>query len=148
VGEGEKQVELQTQSRTLGLEENIVFLGKRDDVPYLLNISDIFVLPSLIENQPLAVIEAQIAENAIIVSNTGGLPEMVEHWVTGIVAPAYDSEILCKNINLLLENEKYRKALGSNAKKWGMENWIPEEAVKRVVNVYQRAISKRREKSN
>ncbi|MBT2730214.1 glycosyltransferase family 4 protein [Bacillus sp. ISL-75] len=103
-----------------------------------------FVLPSLIENQPLAVIEAQIAERAIIVSDTGGLPEMVEHGVTVIITPAGDSEILCKNLNLLLSNEKYRKILGSNAQKWGMKHWIPEEAVEKVLNVYQSAISKRR----
>jgi glycosyltransferase involved in cell wall biosynthesis len=145
VGEGDHQAELQIQSRMLGLEENIIFLGKRDDVPFLLSLSDIFVLPSLIENQPLAVIEAQIAEKAVIVSDTGGLPEMVEHGVTGIVTPAGDSEILCKNLNLLLKNEKYSKTLGSNSKKWGMKHWIPEEAVEKVLNVYQSAISKRRE---
>ncbi|MGF6952599.1 glycosyltransferase involved in cell wall biosynthesis [Neobacillus sp. B4I6] len=144
VGEGDKQAELQIQSRTLGLEENIIFHGKRDDVPFLLSLSDIFVLPSLIENQPLAVIEAQIAERAIIVSDTGGLPEMVEHGVTGIVTPAGDSEVLCKNLNLLLSNEKYRKIIGSNAQKWGMKHWIPEEAVEKVLNVYQSAISKRK----
>jgi len=144
VGEGDKQAELQIQSRTLGLEKNIIFHGKRDDVPFLLSLSDIFVLPSLIENQPLAVIEAQIAERAIIVSDTGGLPEMVEHGVTGIVTPAGDSEVLCKNLNLLLSNEKYRKIIGSNAQKWGMKHWIPEEAVEKVLNVYQSAISKRK----
>jgi glycosyltransferase involved in cell wall biosynthesis len=144
VGEGDKQAELQIQSRILGLEENIIFLGKRDDVPFLLSLSDIFVLPSLIENQPLAVIEAQIAERAVIVSDTGGLPEMVEHGVTGIVTPSGDSEILCKNLNLLLKNEKYRNILGSNSKKWGMKHWIPEEAAEKVMKVYQSAISKRR----
>ena len=146
VGEGEKQAEFQIQSRTLGLENDILFYGKRDDVPFLLSLSDVFVLPSLLENQSLAVIEAQIAERAIIVSDAGGLPEMVEHGVTGIVTPAKDSEVLCKNINLLLENEKYRRFLGSNAKKWAMEHWVPEDAGKNVLNVYQHAISKRRNK--
>ncbi|QPA29989.1 glycosyltransferase [Anoxybacillus caldiproteolyticus] len=144
VGDGDKKAELQVQSKALGLEEDIFFFGKRDDIPYLLSKSDIFVLPSLLENQPLSVIEAQIAGNAVIVSDAGGLPEIVEHGVTGLISPAGNIEALCKNLNLLLENKKYRKALGSNAKKWGRDYWSPDKALENVLDVYQSAISKRK----
>jgi glycosyltransferase involved in cell wall biosynthesis len=144
VGEGDKQAELRVQSKVLGLDKDIFFFGKRDDIPYLLSISDIFVLPSIIENQPLSVIEAQIAGKPVIVSDVGGVPEIVEHKVTGLLTPAGDPEALCSNLNLLLEKESYRKTLGSNAKQWGMVHWSQDTMVKRLLDVYQSAIAKRR----
>jgi glycosyltransferase involved in cell wall biosynthesis len=144
VGDGDKKAELRVQSKALGLEEDILFFGNRNDVPALLSNSDIFVLPSLLENQPLSVIEAQLAGKPVIVSDVGGLPEIVEHGVTGIVSPAGDTEALFNHLNLLLEDSKYRKALGSNAKKWGMNHWDLDKGVKNVLDVYENAISKRR----
>jgi glycosyltransferase involved in cell wall biosynthesis len=141
VGNGDKQAELKVQSKVLGLEDDIFFFGKRDDIPSLLAKSDIFVLPSLLENQPLSVIEAQIAGKAIIVNDVGGLPEMVEDGVTGLVTPAGDTKALYKKINLLLDDEKYRNRLGSNAKKWGMTHWSIDKGVKELTEIYKSAIS-------
>jgi glycosyltransferase involved in cell wall biosynthesis len=143
VGEGEGQGKFHAQSKELGLEDDIVFLGRRNDIPYLLSQSDIFVFPSLIENQPLSVIEAQITGKPIITSDAGGLPEMVQHGVTGLTYPNGNIEKLSNNINLLLENKAYRETLGNNAKKWGMNHWSLDEGVKNVIKVYEQAISKR-----
>ncbi len=140
-----EQEELQAQSKGLGMEDHILFFGKREDVPALLSKADIFVLPSLLENQPLSVIEAQIAGKAIIVSDVGGLPEIIENGVTGVITPAGDINMLRKNINLLLEDDNYRKKLGSNAKKWGMTHWSIDKGVKNLVSIYQDVISKHRE---
>ncbi|MDN4073669.1 glycosyltransferase family 4 protein [Fictibacillus terranigra] len=148
VGEGEKEEELQAQSRELGLEDTVIFCGKRDDIPQLLAKSDIFVLPSLLDNQPLSVIEAQIVGKPVIVSDAGGLPEIVEHGVTGLVTRAGDETELCNQLNLLLENEEYRNKLGINAKKWGVAHWSFDKGVSNVLDVYQEAISKRRMKEN
>jgi glycosyltransferase involved in cell wall biosynthesis len=145
VGTGDNQADLKLQSKVLGLEDDILFFGKRDDIPYLLANSDIFVLPSLLENQPLSVIEAQIAGRAIIVSDVGGLPEMVEDGITGVITPAGDIKALCKNIKLLLEDEKYRHRLGASAKKWGLTHWSLDKGVKDLLLIYKEAISKREE---
>ncbi|WP_313892109.1 glycosyltransferase family 4 protein [Psychrobacillus sp.] len=141
VGEGEKRAELQVQSKALGVENDIFFLGKREDIPKILSNTDIFVLPSLIENQSLSVIEAQITGKAVIVSDAGGLPEMVEHGVTGLISPVGDVMSLCNNLESLIKNESYRQELGSNAKKWGMVHWSLEAGVKKVVEVYELALS-------
>lgn len=144
VGDGDKLQELQLQCISLGLETDILFFGKRDDIPHLLAKSDIFVLPSLLENQSLAVIEAQIAGKAVIVSDSGGLPEMVEHGVTGVISPEGDPSMLCIHIDYLLTHDQYRETLGSNARRWGVVHWSIDEAVKNVVDVYQSAISKKK----
>ncbi|WP_313892099.1 glycosyltransferase family 4 protein [Psychrobacillus sp.] len=144
IGSGTEESKLRIKSKVLGLESHVHFLGKRDDVPYLLAKSDIYVLPTLLENQPLSLIESQIAGKAAIVSDVGGLPEMVEHKVTGLLTPPADSDMLYENLNLLLSNEQLRKNLGSNAKKWGMTHWSIDQGIKSLLEVYQEAISMRK----
>ncbi|MGG1482204.1 glycosyltransferase family 4 protein [Bacillus smithii] len=144
VGDGDKKAELRVQTKALGLEEDVLFFGSRDDIPALLANSDIYVLPSLLENQPLSVIEAQIAGMPVIVSDAGGLPEIVEHQVTGLISPAGDPEALYQNLNLLLDDEKLRKTLGENASKWGKNHWSLDKGVSNVLDVYHSAISKLR----
>jgi glycosyltransferase involved in cell wall biosynthesis len=144
VGDGDKKAELRVQTKALGLEEDVLFFGSRDDIPALLANSDIYVLPSLLENQPLSVVEAQIAGMPVIVSDAGGLPEIVEHQVTGLISPAGDPEALYQNLNLLLDDEKLRKTLGDNASKWGKNHWSLDKGVSNVLDVYHSAISKLR----
>lgn len=144
VGDGDKKAELRVQTKALGLEEDVLFFGSRDDIPALLANSDIYVLPSLLENQPLSVVEAQIAGMPVIVSDAGGLPEIVEHQVTGLISPAGDPEALYQNLNLLLDDEKLRKTLGNNASKWGKNHWSLDKGVSNVLDVYHSAISKLR----
>jgi glycosyltransferase involved in cell wall biosynthesis len=143
-GDGNSKADFELQSKVLGLERDIIFLGKRDDIPSLLSNSDIFVHPSLLDNQPLSVIEAQIAGKPVIVSDAGGLPEMVEHGVTGIITPAGKDKSLCLQLDSLLTNNKQRQTLGSNAKKWALSYWSIDTAVKNVLEVYQSALTKKK----
>ncbi|WP_144510780.1 glycosyltransferase family 4 protein [Bacillus sp. FJAT-22090] len=144
VGSGDEEAKLRTKSKALGLEDYVYFLGKRDDVPSLLAKSDIYVLPTLLENQPLSLIESQIAGKAAIVSDVGGLPEMVKHKVTGLLTPPGDTNALYENMDLLLSNELLRRNLGSNAKKWGMTHWSIDQGMKSLMEVYNNAISIRK----
>ena len=136
-GEGEKLAPLRLQSRELGLEDDVVFLKKREDIPYLLSLADVYVLPSLLENQPLSLIESQIAGVPAIVTDAGGLPEMVEHEVTGLVAPKGDSETLCSYLDRLLGDDEFRRTLGVNVREFAKEHWDMDQAVDRIVNIYQ-----------
>ncbi|WP_455920431.1 glycosyltransferase family 4 protein [Priestia megaterium] len=143
VGDGEQKAQLKAQSKALGLGKRVLFLGNRNDVPYLLSLSTIFVLPSLIENQPLSVIEAQIARKPVIVSDAGGLPEMVIHGHTGLISPVGDTEVLCNNIHNLLTNSEYREELGRNAQKWALEHWSQDRAIENLLSIYESVLSKK-----
>ncbi|MDF2855967.1 MAG: glycosyltransferase family 1 protein [Neobacillus sp.] len=149
VGTGEKEWELRSQVMSLGLGDSVQFLGKREDVPSLLTQTDILVLPTLIENQPLSLIEAQIAGKAVIASNVGGIPEMIKHGVTGLLTPPEDANALFSNINQLLSDDKLRKKLGTNAKKWGMTHWSIDKGTQDLLKIYQQAIyNKRKDEKN
>lgn len=145
VGSGDKLAQLRVQSKANGLEADIQFLGKQDNIPALLGESDIFVLPSIVENQPLALIEAQLAGVAAVVSDVGGLPEMVQHKMTGLLTPVGDAERLSRQLNLLLSKEEYRLKLAENAKQWALSHWTMEAMMTRISNLYEDALAKRRE---
>lgn len=144
VGSGDEEAKLRIKNKVLGLEDFVYFLGKRDDVPSLLGKADIYVLPTLLENQPLSLIESQIAGKAAIVSDVGGLPEMVEHKVTGLLTPPGDTDALYKNLDLLLSNDQLRRNLGANAKKWGMTHWSIDQGMKSLLKIYNEAITMRK----
>ncbi|MDR9799799.1 glycosyltransferase family 4 protein [Bacillus paralicheniformis] len=136
-GEGEKLAGLKIQSEQLGLVDDVVFLKNREDVPYLLSLADIYVLPSLLDNQPLSLIEAQIAGVPAVVSDAGGLPEMVEHEETGLIVPKGDAAALSSSLERLLKDDDFRNKLGINAKEFAMKHWDMDQAVTRILDIYQ-----------
>ncbi|AIF67638.1 glycosyl transferase [Terribacillus saccharophilus] len=140
IGNGRDQQQLQNRVVNAGLHSHVSFLGKRDDVPSILKLADIVVSPSLIDNQPLSVIEAQLSGKAVIVSDAGGLPEMVNHGVTGLVIPKADTAAIRSAIQTLLEDEPYRKVLGEQAKEWGLSHWSMEAGVDHLLEIYKRYV--------
>ncbi|MGN7360055.1 glycosyltransferase family 4 protein [Paenibacillus sp. SAF-054] len=139
VGEGEKREELMRQTAGLSLQDKVVFMGERRDIPALLLQSDIFVHSCIQDNQPFSVMEAQIAGLASCVSSAGGLPEMVEHGVTGLVSPVRDPFTLADHLNVLLGNDEFRQMLGQNAARFAQEHWSMDLMIARLLNAYGRA---------
>ncbi|EGL14008.1 glycosyltransferase, group 1 family protein [Paenibacillus sp. HGF7] len=142
VGEGDLEAELNRQCTELGLLDTVQFLGRRSDVPYLLAQSDIFVQPSYVDNQPLSLIEAQLAGKPSVVSDATGVPEMVEHGRTGLIFPSGNSQQLFTHLYTLLENTAMREAMGREAGQWGAVHWSMDLMVQRLLDVYGRAIAK------
>lgn len=144
IGDGEMKSELQFLVKSLKLEDDIYFFGTREDVPAIMSKAHIFVQPSIIENQPLSLIEAQVAGKPSIVSNVGGLPEMVAHNVTGLLVEPGDVYGLFASINLLLSDPIFSKNLADNAKKWGMTHWSFENGVRNLLTIYEEVITKKK----
>ncbi|MEF2967948.1 glycosyltransferase family 4 protein [Paenibacillus sp. M1] len=140
VGDGEQRTELENQAAGLQLQEDVLFLGERSDVPALLLNSDIFVHSCIQDNQPFSVMEAQIAGLAVCVSSAGGLPEMVEHGRTGLISPVNNPLVLSEQLNILLENEVSRKELGRNAQAWGSVHWSLDAMISRLLSIYNLAL--------
>lgn len=140
LGDGPLKNELTQQSRSLGLEDNVMFLGARSDVPALLKQSHVFVLPSLQDNLPFAVMEAQIAGKAVVVSDAGGIPEMVSHGKTGFISPNGQSEPMYQNLRHVLADDVLRKRLGEQAEQWVMRHWSIETMMEPTLDVYEAVV--------
>ncbi|MGG4142268.1 glycosyltransferase family 4 protein [Paenibacillus algorifonticola] len=141
-GEGSLREELMNITKDHGLGDHVIFLGNREDVPALIHQADFIVLPSMQDNQPFAVIEAQIAGKPVIASDAGGIPEMVTHSVNGLVFPAGDINELHLCLRSALQDTKRLSSLASQAKEWGEQHWALPEMTNRVLALYELARSK------
>jgi glycosyltransferase involved in cell wall biosynthesis len=102
VGEGSRREALEEQAEALGIAHAVVFTGRRDDVPAVTAALDVAVLPSYREAQGLTILEAMALSRPVVASNVGGIPEMVEDGVTGLLVPPHDPEALAAAIVRLL----------------------------------------------
>jgi glycosyltransferase involved in cell wall biosynthesis len=142
LGEGFQEVEeeLRDQCETLDLEDEIKFLGTRENVADFLKLADIFVLPSLQDTQPHSVMEAQLSGKPVIVSDAAGLPEMVENGTNGLIFPTGEVQELSNQINYLLDNKPLRNQFAKNAKEWAEERWSLDKMVGNVLSLYHHAL--------
>ena len=102
VGEGSRREALEAQARELRIAHRVVFTGRRDDVPAVTAALDVAVLPSYREAQGLSILEAMALSRPVVASNVGGIPEMIEDGVTGVLVPPHDAEALAAAIVRLL----------------------------------------------
>ncbi|MCR8848731.1 glycosyltransferase family 4 protein [Rossellomorea sp. SC111] len=139
LGEGEMEKELKAECRRLGIEGNVKFLGNRSNVKEHLHQADMLVLPSLQENQPFAVIEAQLSGVPTIVSNAGGLPEMVDNYKNGVITEKANSRQLSESIQYLLENHEIRERMSQSAKQMGKAMWDVNRLGGSILELYVKA---------
>lgn len=102
-GRGELEVPLKDQAKSLGIEQHIRLLGMRQDIPRLLALMDVFVLPSLSEGLSMALLEAMAAGKPVVATQVGGNPELVEEGKTGMLVTAEDASELAASLITMLE---------------------------------------------
>jgi glycosyltransferase involved in cell wall biosynthesis len=114
-GQGPSRNELSELARKLGIGANIVFLGQRFDLPDIYASLDVFVLPSLCEGMPMALLEAMAAKKAIVASRVGGIPSLVESGTNGLLVQPNSVEELESVLLRLVSNPDERRKLGEAA---------------------------------
>lgn len=136
IGQGPLEGEIRRRAHQLDLDETIVFAGYREDAPRLAGGFDLFVLPSIYEGLSIALIEAMALGVPAVVSDAGGLPEVVRHGREGVVIPARDPAALADALVSLLQDRSLRERLGEAARQRAATFDI-RKAVHRMEEVYQ-----------
>ena len=113
VGAGELEEPLRRQARGLGLESQVHFIGWRDDVPDVLAVGDVFVLPSENEGFGRVVVEAMAMARAVVATAVGGVPEIVRDGETGILVPPAAPAALADAVRSLLDDPARAARLGA-----------------------------------
>ena len=139
VGKGELGKFLRKVARKLGIEKNVIFTGFREDIPEILSILDIFVLPSYMEGLGSILLEAQYVGIPVVSTFAGGIPEVVKNGETGLLVPPKDSKSLSKAIIGLIKDRKRKEKFSEEAKKWA-RNFLPERMVDGTIKVYEELI--------
>src|SRR5256885_1959449 len=117
VGEGALQEQLEEQAARLQISDRVRFLGPRADVPRLFAASDALVLSSWHEGMPNVVMEAMAARRPVVATNVGGVPELVEDGVTGLLVDAGQPAALAEAMSDLASRPtQVRDAMGDRAR--------------------------------
>ena len=136
IGEGELRAELEEQSRHLGIEDRVMFLGSRTDVPSLLRQMDLFVLPSLWEGLPTVIMEAMACGVPVIATDIPGTNEIVQDGITGWLVPEKNPDRIAEAIIFALDNHQARERVCQNAKK-NLNRYSIEEVARQYSDLYK-----------
>ncbi len=143
VGDGAIRKELEAQARDLGISGNVVFLGHREDTDELLQAVDIFALPSLNEGIPMALLEAMAASRAVVASRVGGIPEIVEDGVEGMLVEPMNADRLAKHCGRLIESPEIAMAMGEQAREKVVREFSAAAMADRVAGLYKELVVSR-----
>ena len=136
VGDGREGDELRAFVSNKGLTDYIRFLGYRTDVPELMAIMDMMVMPSIQESFPRVPLEAMAMKVPVIATTVGGLPESIDNGKTGILVPPADVNSLSAAIKYLIEHPEIRKQMGEAGRKRVEENFSIENNVRKTEELY------------
>ena len=115
-GDGPDRAALQAEVQVRGLNETVRFLGRRHDVPELISVSSVVVLPSLAESFGFVVLEAMSLGTPVVAAATGGIPELITHEDNGLLVPPADSRSLADAISRVIENPELARSLTDRGK--------------------------------
>lgn len=136
-GSDEYKKLLNSEVNKLGLSDKIIFTGWRDDVSKIFKSADIFVLTSLKEAFGRVTIEAMYSKLAIIATNSGGTPELIEEGKHGILVEPENVEELYRALIHLIENPDYRRKIGNLANKAVMERFTTKITASKIEQIYK-----------
>ena len=121
VGDGPLKMKLENLARELGIMECCILSGFRDNIPEVLSSLDVFVLPSIMEGHPIAILEAMAMAKPIVATDINGIREEIENGKTGILVSPEDPQALAEAIILLLKDRFKARELGMTARKQAEE---------------------------
>jgi len=140
-GRGDLAETLQAQARTLGVADRLHLLGLRDDIPNVLAGADMFVLPSVSEGLPVALLEAMFAGRPIVASDVGGVRAALLGGEAGFLVQPGDPLALARAIDQLLSDPAEARVLAERAARHAAAEYDSAVMVARYARVYTQAVS-------
>lgn len=142
VGDGALQNELQKQTELSGMSDCVHFLGRRSDVPEILTLFDVFVLPSLFEGMSNALLEAMACGRAIVATDMAENRELITHN-DGMLIDTSNSNILAETILELLSDDLRRQEIGNAARQKFVKNFILSDRINELKSFYNSILSRK-----
>jgi len=140
-GDGRERPNLEKTASYLGIKDSVIFAGMRKDVPQILPILDVFVLPSLNEGLPMALLEAQAAKVPVVATCVGAIPDVVEDRVTGMLILPKDPQAIAEAIIMILSDKKFASGIAQKGFERVRDNFSAEKMASKYLSVYKELLS-------
>lgn len=137
VGDGPLRGKLEAMTRRLKIDNRVSFVGFQKDVHKYLGVMDIFVLPSRTEGVPIAIAEAMACGLPVIASRVGGIPEIVDDQVNGILFDSGNVGELSSALAQIIEDPEKRKSFGTNAREKVYRSFHPDKFIESHCQLYR-----------
>ncbi len=137
IGDGPDRAALESLARELGLRSAVRFTGWRENATALLSVADACLIPSRSEGQSLVALEAMALRVPVVAAAVGGLPEMVRHGETGLLAPAGDVGAMALGLSRLLKEPALRRRVVMTAEREVHLRWSEARMVRRTAELYR-----------
>lgn len=137
VGGGELEQDCYKLVQETGMVDQFTFLPFRTDVPAILNLLDVYCLPSLWEGLPIGILEAMAMRKTIIATPVNGTQEVISDGETGYLFPAYQYEMMAQRMDHCLNKLQEARQVGANARKIIEEKFSLPVMAQNVEEVYQ-----------
>jgi len=137
MGDGPDRSQAEWLAVQRGIHEHVIFLGKQDRVHKHLPIADIMLLPSELESFGLAALEAMACEVPTVATKVGGLPEVVDHGVTGYLAHVGDVDEMARCAIEILSDESALRAMGKRAREAARKRFCASDVIKQYEEFYR-----------
>jgi len=135
--EPEYEQQLKRRATELGLAEQVIWAGFRTDVPDILRLCDVFVLPSVNEPFGRAIIEAMAVGRPVVATASGGVPEIVVDGETGLLVPPEDPHALAQAIDAMLSDPHKSKEMGRQGLVRAREKFGADRVARQVQELYE-----------
>jgi glycosyltransferase involved in cell wall biosynthesis len=145
VGDGPSRGDLEAQVRQAGIERQFVFAGQRQDMARVYRSLDVFVLPSLNEGMPMALLEAMSASLPIVATKVGAVPNILSTPEIGSLVAPGDAEALAAAIRMFIVDPARRESVGREAKKQVEERFSAAAMAKKYVDLYSEILVRKGE---
>lgn len=141
VGDGPDRSQAEMLASSLGICENIHFLGKQDSVSELLPLADLMLMPSELESFGLAALEAMACRVPAIATSVGGVPELIENGVNGCLFPVGDVEGMSQCAIALLKDPARLEAMGAAARQTAQDHFCASRIIPLYEHYYDRVLA-------
>jgi glycosyltransferase involved in cell wall biosynthesis len=136
-GEGPERLALEGKARALGIADRVSFIGSVEAPWKVLSAADIFVLPSLYEGMPNALLEAMAASLPVVATTVGAVPEMLENGREGILVPPGEPQALTAALERLAWSADLRSVMGRRGFERVKRDFSPDVTMRKLDELYE-----------
>jgi glycosyltransferase involved in cell wall biosynthesis len=148
IGTGPEETRLRRVCRDNGLDGHVLFAGFQQNMTAWYPEIDLVVLPSLSEGLPNVAMEAMLFARPVVATRVGGVPEVVEDGVTGMLVPPRNALVLAETICTVLKDTALKSQYGANGLRKILSEFAPDARAKHMLEIYDGAMKKIKARSN